>query len=71
MSFHRVGMLDPDGELAEWEPLEPGSKVEGIEAHSPGQGIELLMVADADDPGSPSPLLSAPLPWDGRYGAVP
>lgn len=59
-----VGLLGRDGEPAGWEPLDPPLKVEGVEAHvTAGGRAELLMVADADDPGSPSPLLAAPLPW--------
>ena len=54
-------MLDAGGEIAGWQPLEPALKVEGIEAHEGDEGVVILLVADADDPGSPSPLLEAPL----------
>jgi hypothetical protein len=57
-----VGMLRPDGELDWISPLDPPAKVEGIEAHRAGTDLELLMVADPDDPGSPAPLLAARLP---------
>ena len=57
-----VGIIDEQGNKQRWEPLDPPAKVEGVEARLDGDGIELLMVADADDPGSPSPLLSARLP---------
>ena len=56
-----VGIIEADGELGHWEPLEPAAKVEGIEARLDGRELRLLMVADADDPGRPSPLLSARL----------
>lgn len=56
-----VGVLGPDGDRQRWEPLDPPAKVEGVEARLDGGEIALLMVADADDPGSPSPLLSARL----------
>ena len=57
-----VGVLDASGNLAAYEPVEPIWKVEGVEAHSgDGGGIELLLVADADDPAKPSPLLAATL----------
>jgi hypothetical protein len=56
-----VGVLDPEGEPAGWEPLEPAYKVEGIEVHARDEGAVILMVADDDDPESPSPLLAAPL----------
>ena len=57
-----VGVLDAGGNVAHYEPLEPLWKVEGVEAHTgDGGGTELLLVADADDPGKPSPLLAATL----------
>jgi len=56
-----VGVLDLDGEPAGWEPLDPAYKVEGIEVHARDEGVVILLVADDDDPGSPSPLLEAPL----------
>jgi hypothetical protein len=54
-----VGILERDGDLGRLRPLDPPAKVEGIEAHHAGNEIELLMVADPDDPGSPAPLLGA------------
>jgi hypothetical protein len=56
-----VGILAANGDPQRWEPLDPPDKVEGVEARLDGDEIELLMVADADDPGSPSPLLAAHL----------
>lgn len=57
-----VGVLSARGELESIEPLEPPTKVEGITATPVvGGGIELLLVADADDPAQPSPLLRATL----------
>jgi hypothetical protein len=56
-----VGVLAPSGEQASWEQLEPAAKVEGVEARVVDGEVELLMVADADDPSSPSPLLAARL----------
>lgn len=53
-----IGVLSPDGELESMEPLEPSYKVEGITATEISGGrLELLLVADADDPARPSPLL--------------
>ena len=57
-----VGMLDARGEVAWMLPLDPSAKVEGIEAHRAGDTIEILMVADPDDPGQAAPLLQAGLP---------
>jgi hypothetical protein len=54
-----VGILERDGDLGWLRPLDPPAKVEGIEARHAGNDIELLMVADPDDPGSPAPLLGA------------
>lgn len=58
-----VGILAADGEPQGWEPLDPADKVEGVEARiEPDGDVALLMVADADDPARPSPLLSAVYP---------
>jgi hypothetical protein len=57
-----VGVLTAEGERSEWEQLDPPAKVEGVEARANADGtIALLMVADADDPAKPSPLLAAAL----------
>jgi hypothetical protein len=57
-----VGTLSPSGDLESLEAIEPASKVEGITATPVAGGrYELLLVADADDPGKPSPLLRARL----------
>lgn len=56
-----VGMLDTSGEVTAWDLLDPAYKVEGIEAHDDGDEIVIMLVADADDPRSPSCLLVAPL----------
>jgi hypothetical protein len=57
-----VGILGADGDQERWEPLDPPAKVEGVEARLDGDVVELLMVADADDPSAPSPLLAARMP---------
>jgi hypothetical protein len=57
-----IGLLGPDGEVEGWEQLDPPAKVEGVEAHGAAGHAELLMVADGDDPGRPSPVLAARLP---------
>jgi hypothetical protein len=56
-----VGVLDANGDVTAWDLLDPAFKVEGVEAHHDGGATMILMVADADDPGSPSCLLAAPL----------
>jgi hypothetical protein len=56
-----VGLIDAQGNLTRWSPLDPALKVEGIEARCDGDRIMLLLVADADDAGTPSFLYGAPL----------
>lgn len=56
-----VGILRPDGKLGWIRPLDLPAKVEGIEAHRAGTGLDLLMVADPDDHTTPAPLLAARL----------
>lgn len=60
-----VGVLQRDGTVGWVRPLDPPAKVEGIEAHPQEGGVEVLMVADPDDPGSPAPLLAARFRLDG------
>ena len=57
-----VGVIEPDGTISAEERLEPPAKVEGVEARVRDDGaIELLLVADGDDPEQPAPLLAATL----------
>jgi len=56
-----IGLIGAGGELVAVEALEPAAKVEGVEAEERSDGLRVLMVADADDPGKPSPLLVAQL----------
>ena len=56
-----IGVLDPEGDVARWESLDPPLKVEGIEAHPDDDGMRILLVGDPDDPGTPSSLLAARL----------
>ena len=56
-----IGLIGAGGELIAIEVLEPAAKVEGVEAEERSDGLRVLMVADADDPGKPSPLLVAQL----------
>ena len=53
-----LGLLDAGG-VSRLEPLAEPYKVEGVSAAS---GIDLLLVADADEPGRPAPLLTASFP---------
>ena len=56
-----IGVLDADGALALLKPLKGCPKVEGVEVLAAGEGIELLLVTDADDEQVPSLLLAARL----------
>ena len=57
-----LGIIEKDGSLGPTEPLEPIVKIEGIDARVVDDGIEVVMVMDADDPDTPSPLLRAIIP---------
>ena len=56
-----VGVIDPEGEVAEVRRLSPGAKVEGIRATAAAGGIDLLLVADPDERAVPAPVFSARL----------
>ena len=57
-----VGVIEPHGTVSVEQRLDPPAKVEGVEARVGGNGaIELLLVADGDDPEQPAPLLAATL----------
>jgi hypothetical protein len=57
-----VGLMDARGGVTALQPLDPVLKIEGIHATLEGDGITLLLVADADDESHPAPLLAAVLP---------
>ena len=57
-----VGIIGPDGSLGRIEPVTGAYKIEGVEAAPSDDGIDLLMVCDADDPEVASPLLAARMP---------
>jgi len=56
-----LGMLDATGQVEWIEPLEGTAKVEGVQAGAASAGgvINVLMVADDDDPSACAPLLAA------------
>jgi hypothetical protein len=54
-----IGITDPDGKLCYLERVEPGHKVEGIEAAVEDRVIRLKLVTDADDARIPAWLLTA------------
>jgi hypothetical protein len=54
-----VGIVDNDGRLRSFYPLDQPYKVEGVSARVDGDGIRLLLVTDADDADIPAGLFSA------------
>ena len=60
-----VGTLDRRGEVRRLRTIDRRFKVEGVHATIDTGVVDLLMVCDQDDPGAPSPLLSASMPLDG------
>jgi hypothetical protein len=53
-----IGLMESDGTVSFNEPIDHELKLEGLEATVTGEGrLQLLMVSDADDPGTPSPLM--------------
>jgi hypothetical protein len=54
-----IGITNRDGKLCYLERVDPGYKVEGIEAVGEGRTIRLKLVTDADDVNVPAWLLTA------------
>ena len=54
-----VGILSDNGRLISFQELDRPWKIEGIDARLHGDRLEVLMVTDADDRGTPASLLSA------------
>lgn len=54
-----LGVLRPGGDIDFHEPVDGIVKIEGIDARLGDDGLEILIVMDADDPSKPSPLLGA------------
>ena len=58
-----IGVLDADGHVLFVELLDTTTKIEGVHATlAEDGGLDLLLVADADDPHVPSPLFAAHVP---------
>ena len=57
-----LGIIERDGSVPYVEPVDQIIKIEGIDARAEGGGVHVLMVTDADDPDTPSPLLEARIP---------
>jgi hypothetical protein len=54
-----IGVMTAGGDVSSIEPIDIDVKLEGMTAHAEGDRIRALLVTDADDPNTPSPLLEA------------
>lgn len=61
-----VGTIDTRGEIRRLRTIDRKWKVEGVYASIDTGVMDFLFVCDQDDPETPSPLLSAAMPVDGR-----
>jgi hypothetical protein len=65
-----VGTLDPSGSVQRLRTIDRRWKVEGVHAATDTGVLDFTFVCDQDDPGAPSPLLSATMPVEGRLEYV-
>jgi hypothetical protein len=61
-----VGTLDLDGSVRRLRTIDRRWKVEGVHAAIDTGVLDFTFVCDQDDPDTPSPLLSATMPVEGR-----
>jgi hypothetical protein len=61
-----VGTIDTTGDVHRLRTIDRKWKVEGVYASIDTGVMDFLFVCDQDDPDTPSPLLSAAMPVDGR-----
>jgi len=61
-----VGTIDREGEVQRLRTIDRRYKVEGVHATIDTGVVDFLFVCDQDDPDTPSPLLSASMPLDGK-----
>jgi len=64
-----VGTVDAEGSIERLRTIDPKWKVEGVHAAVDTGVIDFVFVCDQDDPGAPSPLLSATMPIDSAVEA--
>jgi Family of unknown function (DUF6929) len=62
-----VGTIDSEGEVRRLRTIDRRWKVEGVHAAVEAGVIDFVFVCDQDDPGQPSPLLSATMPVEGGF----
>jgi hypothetical protein len=60
-----VGTIDLDGRVQRLRTIDRRFKVEGVHATIDTGVMDFVFVCDQDDPGEPSPLLSAAMPVEG------
>ena len=58
-----IGLMSPEGEILELEPIDVQVKVEGLAVVPEDGTISAYMVTDEDDPEVPSDLWRVILPW--------
>lgn len=58
-----IGLMSPDGEVLELEPIDVQVKVEGLAVIVEEDSIQAYMVTDEDDPDIPTDLWRLQLPW--------
>jgi hypothetical protein len=66
-----VGTLNRDGSVRRLRTIDRRWKVEGVHAAIDTGVLDFTFVCDQDDPDSPSPLLVATMPVDGRLEYEP
>jgi hypothetical protein len=64
-----VGTIDAEGEVRRLRTIDRRWKVEGVHAAVDTGVVDFVFVCDQDEPGTPSPLLSATMPLDPRFEA--
>jgi hypothetical protein len=62
-----VGTIDAEGRVRRLRTIDRRWKVEGVDATVDTGVVSFLFVCDQDDPGAPSPLLSATMPVDSHF----
>ena len=62
-----VGTIDRDGGVRRLRTIDRRWKVEGVHAAIDTGVIDFAFVCDQDDPGRPSPLLTATMPIEGGF----
>jgi hypothetical protein len=65
-----IGTIDLEGDVKRLRTIDRRFKVEGVHAAVDTGVMDLVFVCDQDDPDTPSPLLSATMPVDGRFEAA-